>query len=68
MAELSEEARAEVRQGYRNLMEDIARNEENLIQRTVSPDTNELLEYLKKGEELWGGVKGMCTSLSTPYT
>ena len=36
MAELSEEARAEVRQGYRNLMEDIARNEENLIQRTVS--------------------------------
>ena len=58
MAELSEEARAEVRQGYRNLMEDIARNEENLIQRTVSPDTNELLIYLKKGEDLWSGVKG----------
>ena len=58
MAEFSEDSRAELRQGYRNLMEDIARNEENLIKKSLDTESNELLEYLRKGEELWGGVKG----------
>ena len=58
MAELSEDTRAEVRQGYRNLMEDIARNEENLMTETTNPDKKELLSYLKKGEDLWCGVNG----------
>ena len=58
MLELSDLSRAEIQHGYRNLMDDIARNEENLIKKTVDSDDNELLGYLKKGEELWGGVKG----------
>ena len=58
MADLSEDTRAEVRRGYRTLMEDIARNEEDLITRTTSSDNKELLGYLKKGEDLWNGVKG----------
>ena len=47
-----EAKREELRQGYRKLMETIAKNEESL----VSQDNTELLDCMKEGAQLFGQV------------
>ena len=52
----NEAARVEVRRGYKHLMEDISRNEETLI--CPEDDNNELLGYLRQGDQLFSQVRG----------
>ena len=54
--EQNEAARVEVRRGYKHLMEDISRNEETLI--CPEDDNNELLGYLRQGDQLFSQVRG----------
>ena len=50
--EKEEAKRVELRQGYRKLMDTIAKNEDSL----VSQDNTDLLDCMKKGAELFGQV------------
>jgi len=54
--EKDEKKRAEIRRSYRKLMGDIARTEESLVSQTE--DNDELLGYLREGDELFSHVTG----------
>ena len=53
---VDESETAEVRRGYRKLMDDIAKNEESLVNQ-MDVDNSDLLDYLKEGSQLFSRVK-----------
>ena len=56
MEDQDEITRARIRRGYKQLMEDITRNEESLVR--PSEDSQELLCYLREGDQLFREVGG----------
>ena len=55
--EQEEITKAEIRRGYRRLIGDIARSEENLIN-PEEEENEELLGFLRQGDQLFSQVKG----------